>query len=117
MTHRHEIGGAKASTERRAPLDTNFTTATPDVPTWQQSMSTPAADELGLIRRMKPVPRNGWRKVLHGLTGGSFQKIVKNRDKQETFAVGSEGKAEVAEVGADNVLDLWQLRSVMQPDQ
>jgi MinD-like ATPase involved in chromosome partitioning or flagellar assembly len=71
VTHRHDIGGANAPTGRRAPLDTNFTTATPDIATWQQSMNTPAADELGLIRPIKPAPRHGWRKALHGLTGGA----------------------------------------------
>ena len=70
MTHRHD-GGDHASTGRDAPIDTNSTTATPEVPTRQQSSSTPAADELGAIRPMKPAPRGGWRKTLYDLTGGA----------------------------------------------
>jgi MinD-like ATPase involved in chromosome partitioning or flagellar assembly len=55
---------------RHAPLDTNFTAMT-DVPTWPQSPRTPAANELGLIPA-KAVPRHGWRKALHRLTGGKL---------------------------------------------
>jgi hypothetical protein len=86
VTYRDEPGSADAideptnggplrsppPTQRRAPINTNFTTTMPDKSTWQQNLSTPAANELGLIRPTKPVPRHGWRKVLHRLTGGTL---------------------------------------------
>lgn len=58
-------------TGRHALVNTNFTAAIPDESIRQQSPSTPAANELGLIRPTKPAPRRGWRKVLHRTTGGT----------------------------------------------
>jgi MinD-like ATPase involved in chromosome partitioning or flagellar assembly len=54
-----------------APTDTNFTTAEPDTPIWQQLLNTPAAQELGLNRRAKPTARRRWRKTLHSMSGGT----------------------------------------------
>jgi MinD-like ATPase involved in chromosome partitioning or flagellar assembly len=84
VTYRDEASGAGAidepinvpvgpppPPEDRAPIPTNFTTTVPDMPTGQQSLSRPAANELGLIRPAKAVPRHGWRKVLHRMTGGT----------------------------------------------
>src|SRR5258707_3544549 len=55
----------------RAPIHTNFTATPPDAPTGQQSVRTPGADELGLIRDGKTIPRRGWRRLLHRWSGGA----------------------------------------------
>jgi MinD-like ATPase involved in chromosome partitioning or flagellar assembly len=77
MTYRDQAGGADATaasvngepTGGRTPLNTHFTATMPDKSA-RQGSSTPAADELGLIRPAKPVPRHGWRKSLYRMTGG-----------------------------------------------
>lgn len=84
MTYRDYAGGANgsdgsatggpsrpASAPPRPPHDTHFTTATPDDPSPTDAMSSPAADELGLVRPTRRAPRHGWRKTLHRMTGGS----------------------------------------------
>jgi MinD-like ATPase involved in chromosome partitioning or flagellar assembly len=85
VTYRDEPGGADAldqpingepqcslpRTRHRAPIDTDFTAMAAES-TCQQSIRTPAADELGLIRPSKPVPQRGWRKVLHRASGGTL---------------------------------------------
>jgi MinD-like ATPase involved in chromosome partitioning or flagellar assembly len=54
-----------------APIDTSFTAAEPDTPNWQQLLNTPAAKELGLQRRSKPLARHRRRKTLNNLSRGS----------------------------------------------
>jgi hypothetical protein len=54
---------------------------------------------------------------LHGLPGCALEEIVEAGDQDETLAAGCECEAEVAEVGADNVLDLGQVRRGVQPDE
>ncbi|WP_156752965.1 MinD/ParA family protein [Mycobacterium sp. 1245801.1] len=85
----YEIGGADAVDEptnpavnplrspppvagRHALVDTNFTSTRPGAPTRQPGLSTPGGNELGLIRPTKPVPRQGWRKMVHRLTAGKL---------------------------------------------
>jgi len=53
------------------PIDTNFTAAEPDTPIWQQLLNTPAAKELGLHRRAKPLARHRWRKTLNTMSGAT----------------------------------------------
>jgi MinD-like ATPase involved in chromosome partitioning or flagellar assembly len=55
----------------RAPIHTNFTATPPDATTGQQGVRTPGADELGLIRDGKTIPRRGWRRLLHRWSGGA----------------------------------------------
>ena len=54
-----------------APTDTNFTTAEPDTPIWQQLLNTPAAKELGLESAGEATARRRWRKTLHSISGGT----------------------------------------------
>jgi MinD-like ATPase involved in chromosome partitioning or flagellar assembly len=54
----------------RTLIETNFTTAAPNVHQSRHGTTTPAAKELGLIRSAKAIPRRGWRKVLYRITGG-----------------------------------------------
>src|SRR5262249_16188885 len=56
-------------TDTRAPVNTDFTTS--DVPAWPQGVHTPAASELGLVRSAKAIPRHGWRKAVHSMSGGT----------------------------------------------
>ncbi len=53
---------------------------------------------------------------MHRLAGGALEKIVQAGDEDESFAVGCEREAEVAEAGADDVLNLGQARGGMQAD-
>ena len=46
--------------------------------------------------------------VLDGLRGRAFEKVVETRDDDQLFAVGRKLEADVAEIGADDVLDLRQ---------
>jgi MinD-like ATPase involved in chromosome partitioning or flagellar assembly len=52
-------------------MRTDFTAAEPDAASWQQRLQTPAAGELGLIRPDRAIPRHGWRKAVHRVTGGA----------------------------------------------
>ena len=73
MIDRDEIVGAGAAMMgRHAVADTEFTTATAGEPAWAHRVSTPPADELGLVRPAKAAPRRGWRKGLHRMTGGKL---------------------------------------------
>lgn len=54
-----------------AQIETDFTGMLSDEPTPRRSAQTPEANELGLITS-KAVPRRGWRKVLHQMTGGAM---------------------------------------------
>jgi MinD-like ATPase involved in chromosome partitioning or flagellar assembly len=66
---------AAAPAEAAAPAQpfvSSFTTAQPQVPQGGRPVGRmPAADDLGLIRRTKPVPSRGWRKVVHRMSGGT----------------------------------------------
>jgi MinD-like ATPase involved in chromosome partitioning or flagellar assembly len=61
-----EPAGPPPSPTGRTPINTNFTTT---VPASDGGTRTPAAKELGLIRSAKPVPRQGWRKMLYRISG------------------------------------------------
>ncbi|MEU9809086.1 AAA family ATPase [Mycobacterium sp. NPDC050853] len=58
------------------PVATPFTTAQPETIGYQQSphhrSQGPSVDQLGLIRSAKPLPKSGWRKVVHRLSGGAI---------------------------------------------
>lgn len=58
------------------PIATPFTTAQPDTPAHHQAplhrSQGPSVDQLGLIRSAKPLPKSGWRKVVHRLSGGAI---------------------------------------------
>jgi MinD-like ATPase involved in chromosome partitioning or flagellar assembly len=83
VTNRDYLDGASAPDSSAAgpatsasrlphpPLDTHFTTSAPDDPSHSDAMSSPAADELGLVRSTRRTPHHGWRKTLHRMTGGS----------------------------------------------
>ncbi len=47
--------------------------------------------------------------ILDCLTGRAFEQIVEARDQDEAAGVGSELEAEIAEAGADDVLNLGQV--------
>lgn len=71
MINRGELTDANTTmTGRHAMADTDFTAAVPNEPAWQESVRVPPADELGLTRPSRAVPRRGWRKELHRITGG-----------------------------------------------
>ncbi len=55
---------------RHAQLETDFTGPLSDAGTRRQSARSPKANELGLVAS-HTVPRHGWRKVLHQITGGA----------------------------------------------
>lgn len=63
-------GDSRASMGRHAAVDTTFTSSMADAPAWRKSLTTPAADELGLIPA-RAAPRRGWRKALLRMTGGA----------------------------------------------
>jgi MinD-like ATPase involved in chromosome partitioning or flagellar assembly len=81
VTHFDESGGDMSDDPVTGPiwpgdpmpgaLDTNFTAAEPDMPVWQQLLNTPAANELGLDHRARPVTRQRWRKTLNSMSGGT----------------------------------------------
>ncbi|MGH3723728.1 MAG: MinD/ParA family ATP-binding protein [Mycobacterium sp.] len=63
-----------------APGQTPFTAARPEVPVYRpvvqpqqpQRPQGPSHDQLGLIRSVKPLPKSGWRKAVHRLSGGAI---------------------------------------------
>jgi MinD-like ATPase involved in chromosome partitioning or flagellar assembly len=55
---------------RHAQIETDFTGRLSDEPIRRQSAHTPEANELGLLPA-KAVPRQGWRKAVHQMTGGA----------------------------------------------
>jgi MinD-like ATPase involved in chromosome partitioning or flagellar assembly len=84
MTYRDQTWGADAignstgpsvlppASQQREPADTSFTaTPAPDVPLWQHAHGGLAANELGLKRSARKIPRRGWRRFLHRITGGT----------------------------------------------
>ena len=54
--------------------------------------------------------------VLYGLGGGAFEEIVEGGDDDKALSVGGQVEADVAERGADGVLDLGQGRGTADPD-
>ncbi|MBE5460811.1 MinD/ParA family ATP-binding protein [Mycobacteroides abscessus] len=62
------------------PGQTPFTAARPEAPVYRpvpqpQQPSRPQGpshDQLGLIRSVKPLPKSGWRKAVHRLSGGAI---------------------------------------------
>ncbi|OHU38062.1 MinD/ParA family protein [Mycobacteroides chelonae] len=68
---------------QRAPFvpgQTPFTAARPEAPVYRPAPQPPqpsrpqgpSHDQLGLIRSVKPLPRSGWRKAVHRLSGGAI---------------------------------------------
>ncbi|MBV0920185.1 MinD/ParA family ATP-binding protein [Mycobacteroides chelonae] len=68
---------------QRAPFvpgQTPFTAARPETPVYRPAPQPPqpsrpqgpSHDQLGLIRSVKPLPRSGWRKAVHRLSGGAI---------------------------------------------
>ena len=51
------------------------------------------------------------------LSGSAFEQVVEAGDEDEPLAVGRELEAEVAEVGADDVLNLRQWPAAADADQ
>jgi MinD-like ATPase involved in chromosome partitioning or flagellar assembly len=54
------------------PMATPFTTARPSAPgpiPGGQDPRMPSHTDLGLVRRARPLPQSGWRKVVHRVTG------------------------------------------------
>ncbi|MFA4084626.1 MinD/ParA family ATP-binding protein [Mycobacteroides salmoniphilum] len=68
------------ATPQRAPFvpgQTPFTAARPEPPVYRPPPQPsrpqgPSHDQLGLIRSVKPLPRSGWRKAVHRLSGGAI---------------------------------------------
>ncbi|TDZ86331.1 CobQ/CobB/MinD/ParA nucleotide binding domain protein [Mycobacteroides salmoniphilum] len=62
------------------PGQTPFTAARPEAPVYRPAPQPqqpsrpqgPSHDQLGLIRSVKPLPRSGWRKAVHRLSGGAI---------------------------------------------
>ncbi|KRQ27988.1 secretion protein EspI [Mycobacteroides sp. H001] len=61
------------------PGQTPFTAARPEAPVYRPPQPPqpsrpqgPSHDQLGLIRSVKPLPRSGWRKAVHRLSGGAI---------------------------------------------
>ncbi|WP_078313071.1 MULTISPECIES: MinD/ParA family protein [unclassified Mycobacterium] len=59
------------------PSQTLFTAARPEAPVYRPAPQPsrpqgPSHDQLGLIRSVKPLPRSGWRKAVHRLSGGAI---------------------------------------------
>lgn len=73
---RPSSAGWGSATDERFPAHTPFTTARPDVSGQHQQLASPrpqgpSHDQLGLIRSVKPLPKSGWRKAVHRLSGGA----------------------------------------------
>jgi len=54
---------------------------------------------------------------LYCLACCALQEIVEAGDHDQAFAVFGEREAEVTEIGANYVLDLWKVRCGVKPDQ
>ncbi|WP_236746215.1 MinD/ParA family ATP-binding protein, partial [Mycobacteroides abscessus] len=62
------------------PGQTPFTAARPEAPVYRPAPQPqqpprpqgPSHDQLGLIRSVKPLPKSGWRKAVHRLSGGAI---------------------------------------------
>ncbi|AYM40727.1 MinD/ParA family ATP-binding protein [Mycobacteroides chelonae] len=73
------------------PVATPFTTAQPEVPAYDQApqhrSQGPSVDQLGLIRSAKPLPKSGWRKVVHRLSGGAINPGESSEETTRTALI------------------------------
>ncbi|OBI82534.1 hypothetical protein A9X01_22125 [Mycobacterium asiaticum] len=70
------------------PVPTPFTTATPSAPPQQgvHDPRMPSHTDLGLVRRVRPRPQSGWRKVVHRVTGLSPKESEQENTRQKLIA-------------------------------
>ena len=99
---------------RAAPpsLTTNFM-VTPEVQRFTRGREGRKQSVIGGLRF---VPAGHEVHVLDGLRGGAFEQVVEAGDDDEALAVGRELEAEVAEDGADDVLDLREIGRAADAD-
>ncbi|OBA78568.1 hypothetical protein A9W99_23105 [Mycobacterium sp. 1164966.3] len=71
------------------PVATPFTTARPSTPPRQpggQDPRMPSHTDLGLVRRARPLPQSGWRKVVHRFTGINPRESEEENTRQRLVA-------------------------------
>ncbi|KPG55951.1 MinD/ParA family protein, partial [Mycobacteroides immunogenum] len=74
------------------PGQTPFTAARPEAPVYRPAPQPqqparpqgPSHDQLGLIRSVKPLPRSGWRKAVHRLSGGAINPGESSEESHRT---------------------------------
>ncbi|WP_051545418.1 MinD/ParA family ATP-binding protein [Mycobacterium asiaticum] len=71
------------------PVSTPFTTAAPSAPPQHQGVHDPrmpSHTDLGLVRRVRPLPQSGWRKVVHRVTGLNPKESEQENTRQKLIA-------------------------------
>ena len=71
------------------PVSTPFTSATPSTPPplhGGQDPRMPSHTDLGLVRRVRPLPQSGWRKVVHRVTGLNPKESEQENTRQKLVA-------------------------------
>lgn len=69
------------------PVATPFTRAAPTAPPQHpQDPRMPSHTDLGLVRRVRPLPQSGWRKVVHRVTGLNPKESEQENTRQQLVA-------------------------------
>ncbi|RUP02488.1 MAG: MinD/ParA family protein [Mycobacterium sp.] len=69
------------------PVATPFTRTAPGAPPQHpQDPRMPSHTELGLVRRVRPLPQSGWRKVVHRVTGLNPKESEQENTRQKLVA-------------------------------
>ncbi|OBR99043.1 hypothetical protein A9W98_02705 [Mycobacterium gordonae] len=69
------------------PVATPFTRAAPSAaPQHPQDPRMPSHTDLGLVRRVRPLPQSGWRKVVHRVTGLNPKESEQENTRQKLVA-------------------------------
>lgn len=69
------------------PVATPFTQAAPSAPPQHyQDPRMPSHTDLGLVRRVRPLPQSGWRKVVHRVTGLNPKESEQENTRQKLVA-------------------------------
>jgi MinD-like ATPase involved in chromosome partitioning or flagellar assembly len=69
------------------PVATPFTRAAPSAPPQHhQDPRMPSHTDLGLVRRVRPLPQRGWRKVVHRVTGLNPKESEQENTRQKLVA-------------------------------
>jgi MinD-like ATPase involved in chromosome partitioning or flagellar assembly len=71
------------------PVSTPFTSAAPSTPPpmhGSQDPRMPSHTDLGLVRRVRPLPQSGWRKVVHRVTGLNPKESEQENTRQRLVA-------------------------------
>lgn len=69
------------------PVATPFTQAAPSAPPEHyQDPRMPSHTDLGLVRRVRPLPQSGWRKVVHRVTGLNPKESEQENTRQKLVA-------------------------------